>query len=372
MFRGADRRRTLDLHLRRRALRLRVLRRLRPGQHREVLLHRRHGARAPRAPREAATRPRVRGPSALRGRGRSARGARASRGRGAPRGNTDAAPTPEPRALECGARGATPRSTRVQPRGRNNVPSGASAAMFQITARAASRLVAKSGADEALRWQNEKKGRFSQRANSLAIVRARLAVGLVLLCFDFKSSSPRAPRALVPAPRTGTPLTRSTPRTCPPSRPSHSALSSPRAVRAPPRPRRRRLRAPRERAIGVSRRRWRGAPRRRANGASPHSVPPRPSRRHTARPTTTRGVAAATAGTAARAHSPSAVNPKPGPSASEQRRPRPFPAHSSPFSPRREIPRAPVARSPRVWEKNLTECPTPSLRVPNFFFPSLA
>jgi hypothetical protein len=65
----------------------------------------------------------------------------------------------------------------VQPRGRNNVPSGASAATFQITARAASRLVAKSGADEALRWQNEKKGRFFQRANSLAIVRARLAVG---------------------------------------------------------------------------------------------------------------------------------------------------------------------------------------------------
>lgn len=168
----------LDLHLGRRALRLRVLRRLRPGQHREVLLHRRHGARAPRAPprgRDASEVPRAE--RAPRTRRRSARGARAFAVAGAPRGNTDAAPTPEPRALECGARGATPRSTRVQPRGRNNVPSGASAATFQITARAASRLVAKSGADEALRWQNEKKGRFFQRANSLAIVRSRLAVG---------------------------------------------------------------------------------------------------------------------------------------------------------------------------------------------------
>ena len=246
--------------------------------------------------------------------------------------------------------------------------------MFQITARAASRLVAKSGADEALRWQNEKKGRFSQRANSLAIVRARLAVGLVLLALT--SNHPRRARLAHSSPR------RARARHSRARRRAHvhhrdrlslRAFSRRRArVRAPPRPRRRRLRAPRERAIGVSRRRWRGAPRRRASGASPHSVPPRPSRRHTARPTTTRGVAAATAGTAARAHSPSAVNPKPGPSASEQRRPRPFPAHSSPFSPRREIP----ARAGRAFSSSLGKkshrMSDPLPPCPLIFFPSLA
>ena len=47
----------LDLHLRRRALRLGVLRRLRPRQHRQVVLHARHDARA-RAPRRRWATPR--------------------------------------------------------------------------------------------------------------------------------------------------------------------------------------------------------------------------------------------------------------------------------------------------------------------------
>ena len=74
-----------------------------PGQHREVLLHRRHGARAPRAPprgRDASEGPRAE--RAPRTRRRSARGARAFAVAGAPRGNTDAPPTPEPRALGAG------------------------------------------------------------------------------------------------------------------------------------------------------------------------------------------------------------------------------------------------------------------------------
>jgi hypothetical protein len=64
----------------------------------------------------------------------------------------------------------------VQPRGRNNVPSGASAATFQKH-RARGGDARRKAVAKALRWQNEKKGRFFQRANSLAIVRARLAVG---------------------------------------------------------------------------------------------------------------------------------------------------------------------------------------------------
>ena len=49
----------LDLHLRRRALRLGVLRRLRPRQHRQVLLHARHGARARAPPPVGNAAPRV-------------------------------------------------------------------------------------------------------------------------------------------------------------------------------------------------------------------------------------------------------------------------------------------------------------------------